>query len=95
MPQVLTVDVGNAVASIEAVQVDMDASHEFPAEFIVQITSPSGTESILNPIYNNALVGDDFIRLRVLSNALYGESPQRGLNTEGRRCGRERHGAAG
>ena len=75
LTQALTVDVGSPNADIEAVQLDVDVSHEFPAEVIVQLTSPSGTESILNPIYNNALVGDDFIRLRVLSNAFYGESP--------------------
>lgn len=73
--QALTVDVGSPNADIEAVQLDVDVSHEFPAEVVIQLTSPSGTESILNPIYNNALVGDDFIRLRVLSNAFYGESP--------------------
>ena len=73
--QMLTVDVGSQRASIEAVQLDVDISHDFPAEVVVQLTSPSGTESIVNTIYNNALVGDDFIRQRVLSNAFYGESP--------------------
>ena len=69
----VTVDSNNR--NVEAVQVEVDISHPYPAELTIQLISPDGTESILNPIYNNTLIGDDYIALRILSNAFYGESP--------------------
>lgn len=75
MTQPISVNVGSNNRNIEAVQVEVNVTHAFPAELTVQLISPSGTESILIPVYNNTLAGDDFIELRMLTNAFYGESP--------------------
>ena len=63
-------------ANIEAVVLEISVDHRLSSDLAIQLTSPSGTQSILNPPFNRAL--DEFPLIRgwqVLSNAFYGEQP--------------------
>ena len=63
-------------ASIEGVTVEISATHSYSPDLGVAITSPGGTESIVNAPFN--AVQDrrsDIRQWRLLSNAFYGESP--------------------
>ena len=62
-------------AAIEAVLLDIDASHPQTNDLGIHLVSPSGTESILNPVFNEALAGDFDLNWQLLSNAFYGETP--------------------
>ena len=63
-------------ADIEAVQLRIEVTHPNPREFGVELVSPAGTRSILNPVFNDALDGvDSPFNWTLLSNAFYGESP--------------------
>ena len=63
-------------ANIEAVQLRIEVTHPDPRELGVELTSPAGTRSILNPVFNHALNGaDNPLDWTLLSNAFYGESP--------------------
>ena len=64
-------------ASIEAVMLEVDISHEFPNDLGIHLVSPSGTSSVVNQVFNETLAVSDVaqIRWRLLSNAFYGEDP--------------------
>ena len=63
-------------ANIEAVQLRIEATHPNPREIGVELTSPGGTRSIVNPVFNHTLNGVDTpLDWTILSNAFYGESP--------------------
>ena len=63
-------------ASIEGVTVEISAMHSFSPDLGVAITSPGGTESIVNAPFNAAHERRSDIRQwRLLSNAFYGENP--------------------
>ena len=63
-------------ANIEAVQLRIEATHPNPRELGLELTSPAGTRSILNPVFNHTLNGVDTpLDWTILSNAFYGESP--------------------
>ena len=65
-----------STANIEAVVLEFSASHFFPIELGIGLTSPSGTPSILNAPFNAILDGHTNIQSwQLLSNAFYGESP--------------------
>ena len=75
--QTLTVSGASESANIEAVELILRATHDFPNDLGVTLVSPAGTESIVNPIYNDALTSDPggFRDWSLLTNAFYGESP--------------------
>ena len=75
--QTLTVSGVSESADIEAVELILRATHDFPNDLGVTLVSPAGTESIVNPIYNDALTSDPggFRDWSLLANAFYGESP--------------------
>ena len=73
--QVLAVEGLAEDANIEAVTLYIDITHTQPNDLAIHLTSPSGTESILNPIFNDALVADTGLDWHLLSNAYFGESP--------------------
>ena len=75
--QTLTVSGVSESADIEAVELIIRATHDFPNDLGVILVSPAGTESIVNPIYNDALTSDPggFRDWSLLSNAFYGEYP--------------------
>ena len=75
--QTLTVSGVSETADIEAVELILRATHDFPNDLGVTLVSPAGTESIVNPIYNDALTSDPggFRDWSLLTNAFYGESP--------------------
>ena len=75
--QTLTVTGVSESANIEAVELIIRATHDFPNDLGVTLVSPAGIESILNPVYNDALTDDPggFRDWSLLSNAFYGESP--------------------
>ncbi|MCY3839779.1 MAG: S8 family peptidase [Gammaproteobacteria bacterium] len=73
--QVLTVEGLADDANIEAVTVHVSITHPQTNDLGIHLTSPSGTESILNPIFNDALAGNADLNWDLLSNAFYGESP--------------------
>ena len=62
-------------SSIEAVQINVSVSHPKPTDLGIELTSPSGTTSILNSVFNNALAYSDSLEWNLVSNAFYGESP--------------------
>lgn len=67
-----------ARANIEAAQLWVNGTHDNLSDLSIELTSPSGTRSILNQVFNNAIAGDTQLDWQLLSNAFYGESP-RGL----------------
>ena len=73
----LTVTGVSESANIEAVELILRATHDFPSDLGVTLVSPEGTESIVNPIFNDALTSDPggFRDWSLLTNAFYGESP--------------------
>ena len=63
-------------ANIEAVQLRIEVTHDNLRELGVELTSPAGTRSIINPVFNGALKGvPNPLDWTILSNAFYGESP--------------------
>lgn len=64
-------------ASIEAVMLEVDISHEFPNDLGIHLVSPGGTRSVVNQVFNETLAVRNIpeIRWRLLSNAFYGEGP--------------------
>ena len=62
-------------ANIEAVQLRIEVTHTSPWELGMELTSPAGTRSIVNPVFNHALNGIDNLDWTILSNAFYGEPP--------------------
>ncbi len=73
--QTLTVEDIPEDANIEAVTLHVNVAHPQTNDLGIHLTSPSGTESILNPIFNDALAGNADLDWHLLSNAFYGESP--------------------
>ena len=75
--QTVTVAGISETANIEAVELILRATHDFPNDLGATLISPAGTESIVNPIYNDALTSDPggFRGWSLLTNAFYGESP--------------------
>ncbi|MCY3812770.1 MAG: S8 family serine peptidase [Gammaproteobacteria bacterium] len=77
--QSLTVAGMSATANIEAVILEVGIDHPFPHDLGIELTSPAGTRSVVNPVYNDVLALDRTgapLTWRLLSNAFYGE----GLN---------------
>ena len=63
-------------ANIEAVTLEISVDHSYSADLGVTITSPSGTESVVNPPFNVLLnQSPGLFQWRLLSNAFYGENP--------------------
>ena len=63
-------------ANIEAVQLRLEVEHDSPRELGFELTSPAGTRSVINPVFNHALIGvDNPLDWTILSNAFYGEPP--------------------
>ena len=62
-------------ANIEAVTLHLDVTHPFTNDLGIHLISPSGTESILNPVFNDVLANDQDLDWQLLSNAFYGERP--------------------
>ncbi|MDE0421566.1 MAG: S8 family peptidase [Gammaproteobacteria bacterium] len=62
-------------ADIEAVTLHIHITHPQTNDLGIHLTSPAGTESVLNPIFNDALAGNADLHWTLLSNAFYGESP--------------------
>ena len=65
-------------ANIEATVVEVELDHPFPHDLGIELVSPDGTPSILNPVFNEVLAIDRTgapLRWRLLSNAFYGEAP--------------------
>lgn len=62
-------------ANIEALTLHIHVTHPQTNDLGIHLTSPAGTESILNPIFNDALAGNADLDWTLLSNAFYGESP--------------------
>jgi len=75
--QMLPVSGVSETSNIEAVELILRATHDFPNDLGVTLVSPAGTESIVNPIFNDALTSDPggFRDWSLLTNAFYGESP--------------------
>ena len=67
-----------AGADIEAVQLRVEIDHPDPGELGFELVSPSGTPSVLNPVFNRAFAGwpGGDLDWTVLSNAFYGEPPE-------------------
>ncbi|MCY4657915.1 MAG: proprotein convertase P-domain-containing protein, partial [Gammaproteobacteria bacterium] len=66
-----------ANVNIESLQVRVRLDHSRPADLGLRLTSPFGTSSIVNPVFNNSLVKptEDVVEYTFLTNAFYGENP--------------------
>ena len=76
--QTLTVSGLPDSASIEAVVLEVDISHPFANDLGIDLVSPDGTRSVVNPAFNETLatnLNGQPLRWRLLSNAFYGEAP--------------------
>ena len=63
-------------ANVEAVQLRIEVTHGNPRELGFELTSPAGTRSVVNPVFNHALnSADNPLDWTILSNAFYGEPP--------------------
>ncbi len=63
-------------ASIEAVTLEVNLTHGFAHDLGIHLISPAGTESVLNPIFNDILASESgTLNWRLVSNAFYGENP--------------------
>ena len=83
--QTVTVNGLAAAADIEAVILEVDIDHPFPNDLGIDLVSPQGTRSIVNPAFNETLairLSGEPLRWRILSNAFYGESPGGNWNIE-------------
>ncbi|MGB5081382.1 MAG: S8 family peptidase [Burkholderiales bacterium] len=65
----------NPVSVIEAVQIRVSLTHPFTGDLAVELTSPSGTRSVLKNGRDQFLGSDDLSNMVLLSNAFYGEDP--------------------
>ena len=74
--QTINIDELSESATIESVRLHISVTHPFTNDLGIYLISPSGTESILNPVFNEILVGNEDLDWNLLSNAFYGESPQ-------------------
>ena len=75
----LRIDDLDPAARVESATVTVRVDHPFPHDLSIELISPSGTRSVLNPAFNN-LLGRPRPRLallewNLLSNAFYGEDP--------------------
>lgn len=61
--------------NVETVWVQIEVSHEFPADLALILSSPSGTRSVMNHPLNNGLVNQTGFTWTLGSNAFYGEDP--------------------
>jgi hypothetical protein len=59
---------------IEAVQLKVKVSHTYTGDLSIELTSPSGTKSVLFTPYNGFAGSDNLTEMVLLSNAFYGES---------------------
>ncbi len=67
-------DIDDAL-KVEAVQLHIEVTHPFTNDLGIYLVSPSGTESLLNPPFNEVLAANEDLDWTLLSNAFYGESP--------------------
>ena len=72
--QSVSVDLGGS-GHVEAVQLLIKATHPSPWDLGIELSSPSGTRSIINQVFNGALATSTELDWQLLSNAFYGESP--------------------
>lgn len=63
-------------SNIEGLQLHVSGTHENLTDLSIELESPSGTKSIMNPVFNGILVGEEILDWRLLSNAFYGEAPR-------------------
>ena len=74
--QTINIDELSESANIESVRLHITVTHPFTNDLGVYLISPAGTESILNPVFNEILVANEDLDWNLLSNAFYGESPR-------------------
>jgi hypothetical protein len=61
------------VTTVEAVQIRVSATHTYTGDLGIELTSPSGTRSVLKNIRDGFGPDDDLTEMILLSNAFYGE----------------------
>jgi len=71
-----TIVLGSAPGVIEAVQIQVNATHSYPGDLGIELTSPSGTTSILKNIRDGFTATSSPFSFSMLleSNAFYGET---------------------
>ena len=60
--------------TIEAVQIKVNVTHPYTGDLAIEVTSPSGTRSVLFTPYNGFTTSNNLTDMVLLSNAFYGES---------------------
>ena len=60
---------------VEGVVLSIEVTHPFTNDLGIYLISPAGTESLLNPPFNEVLAANEDLDWELLSNAFYGESP--------------------
>ena len=72
----LRVDDLDPDARVESATVTVRVDHPFPHDLAVELISPAGTRSVLNPAFNDVLSPrSGALEWNLLSNAFYGEDP--------------------
>lgn len=59
--------------TIESLQIQVNITHDYTGELAIELTSPSGTTSVLFSMFNGFSESDN-LNMMLLSNAFYGES---------------------
>jgi subtilisin-like proprotein convertase family protein/subtilisin family serine protease len=65
----------NPVHVVEAVQIRVSLTHTFTGDLAIELTSPSGTRSVLKNGRDQFLNSPDLSNMVLASNAFYGENP--------------------
>lgn len=72
----LTINDLGSEARVESVTATVRIDHPFPHDLAIELRSPSGTTSVLNPAFNEVLAARrGYLQWDLLSNAFYGEDP--------------------
>lgn len=75
----LEVSTNATQANIESVLIDYEGTHEWSNDVLIRVTSPQGTESIIQAPLDNGVAVESFVNNtlsgRLLTNAFYGEHP--------------------
>ena len=68
-----TINITDNISFIEGIQIELSATHSWIGDLGIELKSPNNTKSILLNIENGFGSDEDIYKMRLLSNAFYGE----------------------
>jgi subtilisin family serine protease len=69
-----TISVSSGPTTVEAVQITVSAAHSWTGDLAIELTSPSGTRSVVKNGRDGFGSSEDLTNMVLLSNAFYGET---------------------